>query len=136
MRTRDIAVAALLRPERTPVVHGPTINIEQQPHDAADAARLLGELEKEAQAKIIEAVRVENCPIDCVVHAHWEAISDDMVMVAVFKINGHQLSAEHRVAKRNYNRDIGATFKGLRDKVAEVIAQEILAQPFGAMHRR
>ena len=133
MRTRNIAELALYeatRP-RDPTVCEPRITINQQPHDAADAARLLGELEQKAEQRIVTAVRVANTALECVVQL-WRNHADDSTTArAVYKINGQERTvthSEHRQSDPNLMREKLAI--GLRDKIAEQVANEIIADGF------
>ena len=138
MTKRDIALGfALGASRRAPETHN-HVTINQQPHDAADAARLLGELEHKAEDRIRDGIRVANTEFECVVHCWHEAASDKTVFRAVFKLNGRQMEATHTA-----NREIGLSTSqmmwknasALRDEIAKEIATQVIGPAFEAMMR-
>lgn len=98
MRTRDIAELAFLnsfQSRANPTVVEPHIEIHQQPHDAADAARLYGELERKAREAILEIIPVENNLLRAKV-AIWTDFASDGYSGRVFmELNGHLIKADH-----------------------------------------
>lgn len=95
-------------------------------HEAptADHARLLRELEKEAEARIISQVRLKDCPIDCVIQVQKNHMTLDPEARAIFSVNGKRYVVE---AKSQYGRDKHEWIVALMHGVAEKIATEILA---------
>ncbi len=141
MRTRDIAELALLqtfRP-RDPTVIEPRIEINQQPHDAADAARLFGQLKDAAEAKVVETIRVGNTDFECVVGAHVSNIDNCMIWRAVFRVGNVNMQVEHPIQLRSVQTspwDVReAAFEGLKAKIAEKLAVEILGPAFSTVLR-
>lgn len=138
MRRRDLemfSVGAALTHRNPP--SAPNITINQQPLDVADAARLFGELETKAERRIVEAVTVGNTTFECVVQCWADCASDKTTWRAVFKLNGHSLTAEFSTQTRRANtNDLRQEMAfGLRDAVANKIATVILAEPFITMAR-
>lgn len=114
------------QPERTEYVTR-NVNVHEHRAPTDQSVALLKEMEKAASNKIIEAIRVTNSDFEAVIQWQWEAMSDQIVGVAVFSIGGTKLKAEHR----------GAAFKveqstdfilALRDAMAKEIANHILGK--------
>lgn len=136
MKTRDIAEAALFeafRP-RNPTVVQPRIEIHQQPNDAADAARLFGELQAKAEAKIIETITVTDNGFECVVQSWMDSMSDRVFWRAIFSVNGHKMTVEHDCFSRDTREhlDMRKQWFALGDKVAKAIADQAIGKAFAA----
>lgn len=99
------------------------VHEHRAPTDASVA--LLREMERSAEAKVVEAVRVGNTSFECVVHRELDCMSDQVVFRAVFKLNGRQETAEHRCERRKAD-DVGAAWRALRDEIAKVIATRMI----------
>lgn len=109
-------------------VHSP-VTINQQPHDAADAARLYGELQAKARTDLVNAVRVTNAHFECVVHHYRDQASDEHVFTAIFSLNGVKMQAEARIWSRE---PAGKAYEQLQEKVAKEIATRIVGPAFSA----
>jgi hypothetical protein len=68
------------------------VEIKQQPNDAADAARLFGEVKKEAEREIAKAVRIDSNSFNCVVHVYKDAMSGLISLKAFYDLNGRKLT--------------------------------------------
>jgi hypothetical protein len=68
------------------------VEIKQQPNDAADAARLYGEVRKEAEKEIVQVIRVGNNTFNCVIHVNQDALSGLIYLKAVYDLNGHKMT--------------------------------------------
>lgn len=92
-----------------------------------ESVKILKEMERAAEAKVIEAIKVGDTTFECVVHRALDHMSDEVVMRAVFGLNGKKETAEHRVGTRTL-RDDGepALWIGLRDEIAKVIATRMI----------
>lgn len=94
-----------------------------------ESVRLLKELEREAEKKIIEAVRVENSIIDCVVHSHNDMFSGDSNFTAIASINGKKIVARfthQEIFSMNLLDRKDKIFTGIRDALAKEIANKLL----------
>jgi hypothetical protein len=98
-----------------------------------DSARLLREMEASAEAKVIKSVRVENCPIDCVIQVMEDAMNDDRIARAVMKINGATIVAEARAGLRDQGQ--GELLQRLKDDAAQKIATKLVFDALGTMER-
>lgn len=136
MTKRDIALgSALGSNRRAPETHN-HVTINQQPHDAADAARLLGELEDKAESKIVDSIRVSNTVFECVVHCFRDEANNQMRFKAVFKINGKTMEASVEVDRQPDPIAMRIkAFQELRDEVAKEIATRAIGDAFVAMER-
>jgi len=83
-------------------------------------------MEQAARDKVETSINVGGNGFECVINLGWEAMSNDMLSVAIFKLNGKQMRAEARV--RGFeSKDPSKLLFALRDEVAKAIASEILA---------
>lgn len=140
MRTRDLAelalVEALSRPN--PVVCQPHIEINQQPNDAADSARLYGELKAKAEADVLASVKVGDNIFECVVQRYRDEMSDSTKWRAIFTLNGKQMTATVEIRDRQQFNDnqVRDCFAQLRGEMAKVIAGQVLNDAFLATLRK
>lgn len=109
--------------------HSTRIDVVQQPNDAADAARLHGEIKKQAEKEIIESVRIEgNDFFNVMLHIHEDCVSRDTLFRAVYNLNGQRIITNY-THQRDWLTDgdnRAAMIQGLMAKMAEDIAREIL----------
>ena len=70
-----------------------TITEHRAPTD--DSVRLLVEMERAAERKVIEAVRVTDTPVECVIHVREDFLNDRRTYVAVFKVGGSKMTATY-----------------------------------------
>jgi len=109
-----------------------SIRVDQQPHDAADAARLHGEIKKIAEQEIIKAVRVEGNGFNSVLHINLDPVSYDTMFRAIYDLNGVRHTTDY-VHKKDWlgpelevTEERIAAIRGLIDKMATQIAAEVL----------
>ena len=100
-----------------------TVHEHRAPTDQSVA--LLKEMEQAARDKIEHAVSVGDNGFECVVHINWDALNDDEVAVAIFKLNGQQMRATARVRRTKENRE-DVLISELRDAVAKEIANNVV----------
>lgn len=142
VKTRDIAELALYEAHRTrnPIVVEPRIEIHQKPNDAADAARLYGEMQDKARAEIVQSIRVGDSVFECVVQQWRDEMADATHWRAVFSLNGKKMEArfteDWRDRTRPFHERQHAAFTKLRDEVAKVLAGEVLAKAFAQAARQ
>jgi hypothetical protein len=115
--------------EPSSVTHHHATTVHEHRAPTADDARLLKELEREAEKKIVEAIRVANTAIECVLHKELDNLNDQCVVVAVFSLNGIKKRVEHRWSPYSDTAGVHG-FRELRDKIANVIATEMIASAF------
>jgi hypothetical protein len=104
--------------------HETTI-IQQQPHDAADAARLYGELESKAEAKVhgvvhrqLDSIKAEYAEV----HAVRSVMDMHDEFKVLFKINDRPITASIIIKE---NERLDRAFEPLR-KIAEGITEAVL----------
>lgn len=103
----------------------------------AESARLLKDLEAEAQQRLLDRIRLTDNGFECVIHTHIDSMNDETVYLAQYKLNGRTGKTEHR----EYGVHTGMTearlehFERLRDAVATDLAAQILAPAFNAAIR-
>jgi hypothetical protein len=103
------------------------VHIHRAPTD--ESVKLLREMEEKAKAEVLGSVRLDGNQFKCVVHYEREAMSMDLVVRALFELNGKRMQAEVRVPD---HADPSTGLPKIRDKVAEVISTEMLASVFAA----
>lgn len=101
-----------------------TKHIHEHRAPTDDSVRLLAEMEAKARDKIVEAIQVGDTTFQCVVHAQTRFDNDDVHLMAVFSLNGKNLTAEHVTRRIDFDRK--KAFTALRDAIAVRIASEIL----------
>lgn len=123
--TTEPNIIVVQSPERTEYVTK-TVNVHEHRAPTDESVKLLKEFEEKAQAKVIEAVHVGNTEFECVIHGELDMMSDQFILLAVFKLNGKQMKAEHRFRPRST--DGHAAIAGLQTAIAQTIAGEILVK--------
>jgi hypothetical protein len=122
--------------DRTVTEHR-TVSVTEQRAPTDASVKLLREMEQAAKNQVIQAVSVGNTTFECVVQAAREDWSDLLKFRAVFKLNGKQMSTDHEVAGHDIrlkNKSKADIVAELRDKVAKVIAGEVLTDAYRDLH--
>jgi hypothetical protein len=101
--------------------HTHTHHEHRAPTDQSVA--LLREMERAALDKVIQAVRVENCGIDAVLHHMRDVKSGDDEFRIVYKINGARRVVDHR---GNLMDDLEQLVAGLCDALARDVATVLM----------
>lgn len=86
-----------------------------------ESVRLLAEMEAAARARVLQSIRLRDCPMDAVLQIEQLPEKDEMLCRIVAKLGGRQLVVEHVVSRETED-----PLVRLRDAVAESIAHEIL----------
>ncbi|WP_343735322.1 hypothetical protein [Acidovorax sp.] len=115
--------------------HTHTIIENRAPTD--ESLRLLKEMEKAAQDKMLGSIRLDNCPIDCVIHAHQDCMGLDLQFIVRLKINSQVIEIKHihRRQHGSLEEERQAVISGLNSCVAARIAAELLGQAFARADR-
>jgi hypothetical protein len=105
-----------------------TVHEHRAPTD--ESVRLLRDMERAARDQVVQAIRLENSPIDCVVHAQNNAMSGDREFCVFVRINGQRLEV-----RRSFNLPTTAekVAADLLAAVSERIAVDLLAPAFGQL---
>lgn len=106
-----------------------TVTEHRAPTD--ESVKILRDAEDRAQKAIVKSTRVENCPIDAVLHQSYDARNDSKIFACVFSINGkkHRADYEHRPKfTDSAEEDRLACALGVRDAIAKEIAT-VLMEP-------
>lgn len=74
------------RLERHHHEHSTTIIEKKAPTD--ESVRLLRDMEQKARDSIIGAVRIKDCPIDCVIHTHEDLLNGQKLFKTIYSVNG------------------------------------------------
>jgi hypothetical protein len=99
--------------------HPHTHHEHRAPTDQSVA--LLREMERAALDKVIQAVRVENCGVDAVLHHMRDIANDEDEFRIVYKING-----ERRVVQYQHDMMQDGLAEGLRDALARDVATVLM----------
>lgn len=135
-------MAALIRRDRDPqvvlidntrtehVTRTSVVHEHRAPTDASVA--LLKEMEAAAEKKLIEAVRVGNTTFECVLHKYMDCINNQVVVRAIFNLNGVTDTVEHRWSPYSDTGEVHG-YRELRDKIAEAIATKMIGEALSHM---
>ena len=120
----------VLRPGDQHHSHVYSVTEKRAPTD--ESVKLLKEMEKAAEEKLLGSIRIENCPIDCVIHAMKDSLNLDLNFLVRMKINGKTIDVRHthRRSHAGTEQDRQQIVDGLVSCVSERIARELLAGAF------
>lgn len=119
-------------PSRGHTTVNANIAINRAPTD--ESVKLLREMETKAKDEVVKSLHVGNTIFECIVQQYLDNFNDQVVISAVFKLNGKRMRAEHRMYTREAQ-DKAKLAQGLRDEMAKIIATEVLLPAFSAMDR-
>lgn len=111
-----------------------TVTEKRAPTD--DSARLLNELQKEAENRIIKTIRVQDTNIDCMIHIWRNPMNYTTTFRMVYSLGSKQYVVDHEekdlisVDELNYDVKIRNIFRRLVKVLAEDIAENVLVKPF------
>lgn len=100
-----------------------SVTVHQHRAPTDESVRLLREMEQAAREKVTQSIRLENSPIDAVVHAQCDPMTGDREFVVFIKINGKRL--EVRKTFRDFDLTTQAIANGLLESVSTLIAIEL-----------
>jgi hypothetical protein len=112
--------------------HHVTVTENRAPTDAS--VRLLKEMEDAALAKVLGTIRLEGCPVDCVLIAHEDVLLDNVQFLIRYRLGGEPITVRHTHRKANLKglEWYRAVFTELREVLARDIAERLLAGPMTA----
>jgi hypothetical protein len=99
-----------------------SIRVEQQPHDAADAARLHGEMRESVLKEIIQRIPILENTFKCEV-MQMPSMGQDCYLI-VFDLNGRRIRLEYEADYNINTRD--DLIRGLATKISNAIAIEMI----------
>jgi hypothetical protein len=105
-----------------------TVHEHRAPTD--ESVRLLREMEQKARDQIIQAIRLEDALIDCVIHAQEDFAGARMEYLVIAKVNGQRIEARKAFDFDVMPDAIAITLRGL---LAERIATVLLGPAFGKL---
>lgn len=105
--------------------HTHTYHEHRAPTDQSVA--LLREMEKAALDKVIQAVRLENCGVDAVLHHMRDSLNDQRRFKIIYKINGERRVVDYDHTETGAFDDREKMLMGLRDAFAKDIANVLTA---------
>jgi len=108
-----------------------TVNEQRAPTD--ESVRLLREMEQAAQDKVVQSIRLDDSPIDCVIHAHDDHLNQRREFCIFVRIKGRQIEV-----RRGFNLPVTTEViaEGLLDAVSTKIAAELLKPAFDKLPTR
>jgi hypothetical protein len=119
--------------------HNTSVTLNQQPNDAADAARLYGELEKKAQDNIVSAIARPLTGINAEfaeVETYYAPYERERHVRIIFKLNGQPV--ETRVKFDDYqierNKRDPAIYKAIAEAVTDSVMNRISMQTYVALN--
>lgn len=113
---------------------GPTsVTVTEKRAPTDESVRLLREMESAAKANVLKAVRVENSPIDCVLHQLTDPLTGDIKFRAHIKVNGACIQVDHTSRMFDKPEDIAIA---LCDSLSQRIAAEVLSKAFESCMRQ
>lgn len=125
-------------PPPTPVHHTTTVNIREHRAPTDDSVKLLQEMEKAAQDRLVANIRVSNNAFDCHVHVYKVVIQPDCFDCVV----EWMLNEQRHTTKVQYTRNrmrggdpIRQMVELVRDTLAKEIANAILTDAFNDVER-
>lgn len=122
--------------------HHTTLN--QQPHDAADAARLYGQLQAKAESAVVETVAQQLPSID----AQYARIQSERLVMhlkdrhtVVFKINGRTIKTiierdEIDTHTSTMRKELQAVAEAITSEIMNHISADLCRANFGRMYAR
>jgi hypothetical protein len=99
------------------------VNVTEKRAPTDESVRLLKEMQREAEKRVLEVVRVDNNDFNCVLHKLDDHLNSMTRLVAIFSLNGKKLQAEHCFDTLHFDRE--EVVIGIRDAVAKEIANHI-----------
>lgn len=101
-----------------------TTRVTQQPNDAADAARLYGELKKEGEKDIMKVARTAPNEFQAVIHQQQEAMTGQMHLKAIYSLNGKEV--KDHVTYDAYMETAEDGIRKLHEQMSKTIAAYVL----------
>lgn len=109
--------------------HNHTYHEHRAPTETS--VRLLKDFEREAERKILSAIRVEDCQIDCVVHRERESLTNDYLYAVIFQIKGEKHKILVRIPNHKTDQErVEAVIAALAEKIAVVILSDAVRKTF------
>lgn len=104
-----------------------TVTVHEHRAPTDESVRILRDLEAAAREKITTAIRLENSPIDAVIHGHIDALSQRRQYLVLIRINGKSVEVRREFNMLTPAEEIA---EGLLAAVSERIAALLLADAF------
>lgn len=105
-----------------------TVNHQHAPTD--ESVKLLREMERAARDKVVQSIRLENSPIDCVIHTQENLMNSQSDFLIFIRINGKQLEVRKLF---DFDADFEKIAEGLLQATSARIAAELLGPAFGRL---
>ena len=107
------------------------VTIEEKRAPTDESVRLLREMEAAAQKNILATVRLEGCPVDCVVHHQRNTLTDDHEFIVLYRLgSSKRIEVRHNYRYRSSDNPHEARQRLVDELVAAVadsIARQILS---------
>lgn len=107
-----------------------TVSVTHKHAPTDESVRLLREMEQAARDKVVQALRLEDSPIDGVVHAHDDFLSQRREFCVLVRVNGRQLEVRRSF---NFSAADEEIADGLLMAVSQRIAAELLSKAFSKL---
>jgi ABC-type bacteriocin/lantibiotic exporter with double-glycine peptidase domain len=105
------------------------VNIQEHRAPTDQSVQLLREFEQAARDKVIDSIRLENMPLDAVLHVEEDGLNDKMRYLIVYKIGGEKRKVFHDEPRHGFKHPRDEQEKrviGLRDALAKDVANVLM----------
>jgi hypothetical protein len=116
--------------QRDPYPQHITVTSTEKRAPTDESVRLLVEMEAAARAKVIQSIRLENTPVDCVIHVGQDYAQAKCMVMAAVMVNGKRLEVQRDFDLFSADQEKIATT--MLTAISERIAIELLAPAFAA----
>ena len=104
------------------------VDITEKRAPTDESVRLLREMEAAAQKNILATVRLEGCPVDCVVHHQRNMLTDDHEFIVLYRLNSSKrIEVRHNFRWRPSENEYESRQR-LCDELLQAVAESIAAQ--------
>jgi hypothetical protein len=115
------------------------VNVKEQRAPTDESVRLLREMEQAAQSKVLASFRLEDCPVDCIVHHMHSMTDDEERFIVQYRIGGGVARVPHVHRSKGGESEREGRERLIGDLVrvvGESIAARLLATPLQKALRR
>jgi len=106
--------------------HHSSVTVEKTVHEKRaptdESVRLLREMEKAVEEKVISAIRINDSLFDAVLHQQFDLLNYQKMFMCVIKLNGEKFSVRFNCNEGTSRDEITI---GIRDAIAKEIANRI-----------
>lgn len=101
--------------------------IEEKRAPTDESVRLLREMDAAARSEVLNSIKVGDAVFECVIHSMRDLMSSDLLLRAVFSLNGKNMTADVKLPHKSTPQ---AAFEALVHAVADRLATEAIRPAF------